>query len=950
MSQANTARLQSEQLSLNLGRQIAAYRRAGAPERSRLHGKLLQQAEQRQQEMFVLAKRDPDAVLRAVLPGHHRQGLPEEILAKLEQRRQLVGELELYYEDYPDGSHRLGYLLNTDNGQVRLQRVAKSKSLKTGTRVAADGWWFGPQAEARQQGVLVLDGSSEELQVLADGQVSSAQATSSASLPNTLGEQRLLVMMVNFLDNGSQPWSLEQARQTVFGSVDDFYRENSGGQTWLSGDVHGYYTLPINATCDSWEIHVQAQQAAEADGIDLSRYNRMVYVFPENSACGWTGKGTIGGTVSRAWINGSLTLRTVGHELGHNLGLHHAKVLDCGADVIGDNCVSIEYGDSMDIMGKSGITGHFNAFNKELLGWISESRGEVVTADSDGSYQLVPLESQSSGAIRAIKVPRGTDPVSGEPLWYYLEYRQPHGFDAFLSGKAVTEGVVFHLATGQDAASSQLLDMTPESDWYDLDDAALIGGVSYQEGQGGATVTTEWADASGASVTVSLDQPICAPVQPELVVTPGEGAWVAPGTGVNYSATLTNRDSQSCGTTEFTLAATPPPGWSGDSASLTLAPGETASVILEVASIDSATDGFYDIAVTADSGSNHQVTAQVTYVVESPAPVCTASAPSLVLQRVGTGAVAAGEAVTYSATIGNQDSEACDAETFDLGSQLPQGWSANSGSITLLPGASGQLDLVVTSPSSAAEGVYSIIAEAVHRQANLGVTAAESYEVAAPLPVCELSAPELVLHNSDSGEVAAGTTVTYRGTIRSRDSEACDTSAYQIQGAVASGWSAAGTSVTLAPGASAEFAVSVTSGLDESEGDYAITILGQATEPGSTSGQVQASYRVASTNGAPLAQDDSVTLSSKSAVTIGVLSNDSDPDGDTLTVVAVTQGSKGSVEVLADGQLRYHPAKNFKGSDSFSYTISDGLATATAWVSVTLQDNGGGGGNGKKNH
>ncbi|MDF4792236.1 Ig-like domain-containing protein, partial [Vibrio parahaemolyticus] len=60
----------------------------------------------------------------------------------------------------------------------------------------------------------------------------------------------------------------------------------------------------------------------------------------------------------------------------------------------------------------------------------------------------------------------------------------------------------------------------------------------------------------------------------------------------------------------------------------------------------------------------------------------------------------------------------------------------------------------------------------------------------------------------------------------------------------------------------------------------------------------------------------------------------SDPEGDTLKVISVTQGAKGTVQITSNGQLLYSPAKSFKGSDSFSYTISDGVNTASASVNI----------------
>jgi hypothetical protein len=74
-------------------------------------------------------------------------------------------------------------------------------------------------------------------------------------------------------------------------------------------------------------------------------------------------------------------------------------------------------------------------------------------------------------------------------------------------------------------------------------------------------------------------------------------------------------------------------------------------------------------------------------------------------------------------------------------------------------------------------------------------------------------------------------------------------------------------------------------------------------------------------------------------VAINVLANDSDPDGDPLTVASVTQGTKGHVSIAADRKsLTYDPAGSFIGTDQFLYTVSDGrpggLAFGTVRVSV----------------
>ncbi|MCE9665879.1 Ig-like domain-containing protein [Halomonas sp. M5N1S17] len=94
---------------------------------------------------------------------------------------------------------------------------------------------------------------------------------------------------------------------------------------------------------------------------------------------------------------------------------------------------------------------------------------------------------------------------------------------------------------------------------------------------------------------------------------------------------------------------------------------------------------------------------------------------------------------------------------------------------------------------------------------------------------------------------------------------------------------------------------------------------------------------VAPINNPPVANDDTVSTLEGKAVQIAVLDNDSDPDGDPLTVGAVTQPSNGSVSINADGTITYTPDEGFFGSDSFTYQASDGdLLSAPATVLVTV--------------
>jgi hypothetical protein len=87
-------------------------------------------------------------------------------------------------------------------------------------------------------------------------------------------------------------------------------------------------------------------------------------------------------------------------------------------------------------------------------------------------------------------------------------------------------------------------------------------------------------------------------------------------------------------------------------------------------------------------------------------------------------------------------------------------------------------------------------------------------------------------------------------------------------------------------------------------------------------------------NHAPVAVNDTAKARS-TAILIPVLANDSDPDGDALSIVAVTQPTAGSVTIQGS-QLRFVPPKKWPGALTFNYTISDGHGKqATASVTVT---------------
>ncbi|MEL7497620.1 MAG: Ig-like domain-containing protein [Planctomycetota bacterium] len=90
-------------------------------------------------------------------------------------------------------------------------------------------------------------------------------------------------------------------------------------------------------------------------------------------------------------------------------------------------------------------------------------------------------------------------------------------------------------------------------------------------------------------------------------------------------------------------------------------------------------------------------------------------------------------------------------------------------------------------------------------------------------------------------------------------------------------------------------------------------------------------------NRPPVANNDSAMVAMNGVVEISVLNNDTDPDGDRLTVQSFGQPSNGVV-TNNDGVLTYTPNAGFTGADSFIYTVSDGSLTDSASVSIEVTE------------
>src|ERR1043166_1689778 len=114
----------------------------------------------------------------------------------------------------------------------------------------------------------------------------------------------------------------------------------------------------------------------------------------------------------------------------------------------------------------------------------------------------------------------------------------------------------------------------------------------------------------------------------------------------------------------------------------------------------------------------------------------------------------------------------------------------------------------------------------------------------------------------------------------------------------------------------------------------------KANDGTADSAPVLVSITVNPVNDAPVAVNDSYTVNEDTALVIaaaGVLANDSDVDGDSLSAILVSGPAHGTLTLNANGSLRYLAATNYNGPDSFTYKANDGTAdSAPATVSITV--------------
>lgn len=707
-------------LTQGLRRSHERYLHSSGADRDRLEQELHRQVRERSRLVMDWLEREPGLLFQNELTLTERSKLPRDAQACAEQRVEVEGTLEVLAfrrskpsKDRPE--EEIVYLLKTSSGKRYALRFAQEPpAALSGEQVKVKGITLPCESAGEDvpaQPLLVKSGSTDFQQL-------------AAIAARTFGAQSTAVILINFQDK-SGTYTQSQVQSVVFTQVSDFLRENSSGQTWLKGQGFGPYTVSLASTgCSSSQIASAAKSAAQAAGADLSQFSRFVYVFPKNG-CSWLGLGTIGGNPSESWINASFTLHTVAHEMGHNLGLYHSNAQSCGtSSPIGTSCSTIEYGDTTDVMGK--VAGHYNAFQKERLGWLGYGSSPAITqALGSGVFELDPF-SVTGTRPKALKLLKSTNVTTGAKTYYYLEYRQPMGFDSVFSritSNNLARGIVVHTGSTATGNSSQLLNMNPaNTSWYQ---AALNPGQSFEDPTAGVGFRLRDATSGGATLEVNIpsSEPVCVRNAPRLELSPSQGPWVTAGTTLVYGLTLTNQDTEGCEASTFTLGSRTdaPLSLSLSQNSFALSPGSSQSLNLEVTSEigpDSppGSTHLFELTGTHGADTNLRGVASGTYLIAPDEGMRVAINPQRTLYMPG-------ENVALNISIVDAGLAAV-GFPFSLKIRVPDGSVVERAGIT---GESGTALYALKLSSCAHRGVYTVEVQAA--EGDRSATASASFEV-----------------------------------------------------------------------------------------------------------------------------------------------------------------------------------------------------------------------------
>lgn len=388
--------------------------------------------ERRKVQMEELAYSNPSEFLNKAMNVDIRNSFPEDQQNLIEETQDISGKLLIYHSDnLKDDIAKQGYLIQNN------QRTYK----------------FIPTSEISEEfahsgnSITVKGYKLDNIVVASDQNVNIQQDNPSIS---SLDTKRYLVLPVNFTDDRSRPYTLEQIVNRLFGednSLRKYYQDQSNGKIFITGVVYPWNKLDFSKStvCDHGDKLIDFAQNRYGD--HLNTYKGVIFVFPNLETCYWAGMSTFGGSPSFSWIN-NFDLATYSHEIGHSLGINHASLAKCKDET----CKYNEYGDKSDTMGYN--TASLNAIHLFSLNVLDNSK--IKSISEDGVYSLNKLGNKNGPQVLLI-LNNYLDPYDN----VYLEYRAEKGQYGSRTPYPLSNGILIYRWNGKHDGNTRLIDTTP---------------------------------------------------------------------------------------------------------------------------------------------------------------------------------------------------------------------------------------------------------------------------------------------------------------------------------------------------------------------------------------------------------------------------------------------------------------------------------------------------------